>query len=89
VPDATEIAKSVAAAASWDARVTLIRRVPETFGTGQHAEVYAEIASHFYAPSIEPDFAYVHWKEDYELGPIEVAYQSLLRDIGIYDGEPG
>jgi hypothetical protein len=75
VPDASEIAEAVAAAQTWDAKVTIVRRVPESFGTGQHAEVYAAIASRVYAPSIEPDFAYVHWRDDYELTPLEAAYE--------------
>jgi hypothetical protein len=32
-----ETAEAVAAAASWDARIALARRVPETFGQAQHA----------------------------------------------------
>ena len=73
--DASEIAGAVAAAQTWDARVAIIRRVPEAFGTGQHAEVYAAIASLVYGPLIEPDFAYVHWRAEYELAPLEGAYQ--------------
>ncbi len=74
MPTTAEIVDAIVAAATWDARIALIRRVPETFGTSQHAEVYSAIASRVYAPSIEPDFAYVHWRDDYELAPLEAAY---------------
>ena len=75
LPTVDEVVESVAAAPSWDARIAVIRRIPETFGTGQQAAVYSAIASRIYSPSIEPDFAYVHWRDDYELAPIEDAYR--------------
>jgi len=65
----------VAAASDWNARVTLIRRIPETFGKALHREVYARIAEEVYVPSLAPDFAYVHWRAEYELAGIEEAYQ--------------
>lgn len=77
MPDALEIAEEIAAAPTWDARVALIRRLPEAFGTGQLAAVYAAIATRVYAPSIEADFAYVHWRDDYELAPLEAAYATV------------
>jgi hypothetical protein len=64
----------VAAARDWNARVSLIRRVPEDFGKASHREVYARIAEQVYVPYLAPDFAYVHWRPQYELAPIEEAY---------------
>jgi hypothetical protein len=65
VPTPREVADAVAAAAAWNARVALVRRVPEEFGTAQHAAVYATIADRVYVPSLKPDFAYVRWREDF------------------------
>ncbi len=41
----------------------------------QQAAVYAAIAERVYVPTLKPDFAYVHWREDYELGPLNAAYE--------------
>jgi len=67
--------EEVAAAADWNVRVSLIRRVPEAFGTNLHRDVYARIADRVYVPNLVPDFAYVHWRADYELAHIEEAYR--------------
>jgi hypothetical protein len=67
--------EEVAAAADWNVRVALIRRVPEAFGTNLHRDVYARIADRVYVPKLVPDFAYVHWRADYELPHIEAAYR--------------
>ena len=63
------------AAASWNARVALIRKIPEEFGKAQHQAVYAAVAKAVYASELAPDFAYVHWRDEYKLGPIERAYE--------------
>jgi hypothetical protein len=68
------IAEQVAIAPSWDARVALIRKVPESFGKAQHQAVYAAIAERVYVPAVTADFGYVHWRPDYELAPLEAAY---------------
>jgi hypothetical protein len=67
--------EEVAAAADWNVRVSLIRRVPEAFGTNLHRDVYARIADRVYVPNLVPDFAYVHWRADYELPHIQHAYR--------------
>lgn len=68
-------AAEVAAASDWNTRVALIRRVPEVFGKALHRDVYARIAEWVYVPNLAPDFAYVHWRDEYELGTIEEAYR--------------
>lgn len=73
---AEEIAEQVANAPTWNARVGIIRRVPEEFGLSQHQGVYARIAEQVYVPHLKPDFAYIHWRPDYELPAIERAYQA-------------
>lgn len=68
------VAKQVSEAATWDQRVALIRQVPEKFGRAQHREVYAQIAREVYVPSLAPNFAYLHWRPDYELEDFQAAY---------------
>ncbi|MGH8883840.1 MAG: hypothetical protein ACRDYX_01435 [Egibacteraceae bacterium] len=43
-----EAAQEVVATDDWNARVALIRKVPESFGTAQHAVVYSTIARKAY-----------------------------------------
>jgi hypothetical protein len=66
------------AAASWNARIALIRKIPEDFGKAQHQAVYAAIAKTVYATELAPDFAYMHWRDEYELKPIERAYEKAF-----------
>jgi hypothetical protein len=78
VASANQIAATVDAVAqaeNWNQRVTLIRAVPEHFGKAHHQRVYAEIANAVYVSELAPDFAYVHWREDYELSVIQEAYR--------------
>lgn len=80
------IAEQVAAAASWDTRVALIRKVPETFGKAQHQAIYAAIAERVYVPAVTADFGYIHWRLDYELAPLEAAYTDAADQThGFYD----
>jgi hypothetical protein len=74
MPDIKATVSEVAAATDWNARVALIRKVPEAFGKASHRDVYARIAEQVYVPNLAPDFAYVHWRDEYELSPIESAY---------------
>ena len=64
---------------SWDARIALIRKVPEDFGISQHRDVYSTIAQKVYVPNLAPDFAYVHWREDYGLDQLRSAYGDAVR----------
>lgn len=67
--------EQVAAATDWNTRVSLIRRVPEHFGKSAHQRVYAAIAQRVYVPNLAPDFAYIHWREEYELPWVDAAYR--------------
>ncbi len=69
-----ETVESVATAENWNSRIALIRLVPERFGTAAHQEIYSAIARRVYVPSLAPDFAYVHWHEDYELPLAQQTY---------------
>ena len=66
--------EAVAKAATWDARVALIRKIPEQFGLAEHQEIYATIAQRVYVPNLAPDFAYIHWRDEYGLAAVERAY---------------
>lgn len=81
-PTPTEIAEAVADAPTWNARVKAIRRIPEKFGTSEHAAVYAAIAKRVYVPTLQPDYAYVHWREEYELAPLAAAYELACAGTG-------
>jgi len=74
MPDIESTVANIVGASTWDARVALIRRVPEDFGTAQHQAAYSAIAKAVYVRNLAPDFAYIHWREDYELAPIQSAY---------------
>lgn len=65
----------IEAASDWNTRVALVRKVPEIFGLAAHSAVYAQIARKIYVPNLAPDFAYVHQRDEYELAPIESAYE--------------
>ncbi len=83
------ITEQVASAPSWDARVALIRKVPESFGKAHHQAVYAAIAERVYVPAVTADFGYVHWRPDYELAPLEAAYADAARETrGFQDVSP-
>lgn len=69
-----DVASAIDAAETVDARVALIRRIPEQFGIASHKSIYAEIARRVYVPFLAPDFAYVHWREDYELPAFQASY---------------
>jgi hypothetical protein len=69
-----ETVEAVADAVTWDARIAVIRLIPERFGTASHQQVYAAIAKRVYMPNLAPDFAYVHWRDEYELKPLQDAY---------------
>lgn len=73
--DVDALVSDVAEAADWNARVALIRKVPEEFGKAFHGKVYAKIARTVYVPNLAPSFAYVHWRDEYELASVEEAYQ--------------
>lgn len=73
--EAEDVAATVAAA-PWAERVALIRTVPENFGTAQHAQIYAAIATAVYAPHLTPDFGYVHWRDEYELASVQEPYRA-------------
>lgn len=70
------------AAAAWSSRVALVRTIPEKFGTAQHADVYAAIATQVYAPHLVPDFGYVHWRSEYELPIVEHSYRAARELTG-------
>ena len=79
MPDAAEATARIAAAASWDERVSLIRRIPEDFGTAVQPALYSMLARDVYVPHLAPHFAYIHWTADYELEPFVRLYADVER----------
>ncbi len=75
MPDEQSLIKDVISAHDWNIRVSLLRRVPEVFGTSQHPAIYSEIAKTVYVPNLTPDFAYIHWPEEYSLESVEEPYK--------------
>ncbi len=59
--------------------MALVRKVPEDYGTAQHQAVYSAIATQVYAKTFAPDFAYVHWRPDYELEHVLASYELAER----------
>lgn len=68
----------IKAATAWNSRVALIRRIPETHGAAQRPAIYSAVAEAVYVPQLAPDFAYVHWRDEYELPRVERAYETAL-----------
>jgi hypothetical protein len=61
-------------AAGWNQRVSLIRRIPEAYGTAAHRNLYGELARRLYVPQLTPDFAYVFWREEFRLPAVAGPY---------------
>ena len=77
--DVAGIVKAIAAAPTWDARVALIRRIPEAFGTADRPALYSSVAGAVFVPRLTPDFAFIHWRDEYELEPFREAYEEANR----------
>jgi hypothetical protein len=79
-----EVVSRVARAESWSERVAAIRSVPEHFGLAQQPTIYSLIARRVFVPNLAPDFAYVHWREDYELESTLEAYDEAARRTQLF-----
>ncbi len=80
-----EVIAGIVSATTVNERVRLIRQVPEKFGKAEHQEIYSEIAKAVYVKDLSPDFAFVHWREDYELEDIERAYTAACEQTRIFE----
>lgn len=65
---------AIADSSTWNERVQLIRAIPGAYGSAQHQAIYAAVAERVYVPHLTPDFAYIHWREEYGLPVITKAY---------------
>lgn len=74
-PRVTAAIAGISTAESWNRRIALIRQIPEEFGKARHQEIYSQIAEAVYVADLTPDFAYIHWRDEYELPAIERAYE--------------
>lgn len=79
MPTASETIERVVEAAGWNQRVAQIRLIPQHHGTGEHAQIFAEIARVLYLPHLAPDFAYIHEAPFYEQGYFLGAYDAAHR----------
>ena len=66
MPTIEQTVERIISADSWDQRVARIRLVEQNHGTGQHAEIFAEVARAAYVPHLAPDFAYINEAPFYE-----------------------
>ena len=66
-------------APNWNLRVAQIRLIPQHHGTGEHAQIFAEIARLLYVPHLAPDFAYIHEAPFYEQEYFAAAYDAAHR----------
>jgi len=80
VTAADQTVEAIVGAADWNARVARIRQIPQRHGTDEHASLYAAIAKRIYVPNLAPDFAYMHWRLDYELADFLPAYDVAERE---------
>lgn len=62
-----ETVAKILGAPSWDQRVAQIRLVGQRHGTGEHQDIYSQVAKEGYVPYLAPDFAYIHEADFYEL----------------------
>lgn len=65
---------SVAAAKTWDKRVSEIRLIPEKHGIGEHAGIFAAIARELYVPHLAPEFAFVADAPFYDADHFKTVY---------------
>jgi len=69
-------------APNWNQRVAQIRLIPQHHGTGEHAQIFAELARLLYVPHLAPDFAYIHEAPFYEQEYFAAAYDAAHRATG-------
>lgn len=72
--------EAIAGATDWNSRIARIRQIPQKHGTDEHMSLYAAVAKCIYVPNLAPDFAYVHWRPDYELANFMAAYEVAERE---------
>ena len=76
MPTIKETVDRIVSASSWDQRVAQIRLVEQNHGTGQHAEIFADVAREAYVPHLAPDFAYINEAPFYDRPYFTEVYNS-------------
>ncbi len=69
-----DLLRSIVSATTFDERVFLIRTIPEHVGTALQPTLFSDIARRLYVGALAPDFAFIHWSDDYELEPFREDY---------------
>lgn len=82
MPSIAETVGRIVGASTWDQRVAQIRLVGQNHGTGQHAEIFAEVAREAYVPHLAPDFAYINEAPFYERPYFTDVYRSAAAGTG-------
>lgn len=71
---AKDTVAAVAAADTWDKRVTEIRLIPERHGKAEHGAIFAAVARELYVPYLAPDFAFIHDAPFYDADHFDAVY---------------
>ena len=82
MPTRDETVAAVVAAKTLNERVQRIRGIAAQHGTDDQTLIYADLPTRLYVPLLAPDFAYVHWRGDYELADLLPAYDRLVSATG-------
>jgi hypothetical protein len=75
-----DLVSAIVAAPSWNARVNLVRQIPEEYGRAQLRDVYSRLARELYAPDPALELAYVVWRQDYELASVAESYEQAYSE---------
>ena len=76
---AKDTVAAVAAADTWDKRVTEIRLIPERHGKAEHGAIFAAVARELYVPYLAPDFAFIHDAPFYDADHFDATLTVNLR----------
>ncbi len=71
----SDLVSAIVTAPSWNARVNLVRQIPEQYGRAHVRDVYSRLARDFYVPQLALELGYVVWRNDYELASVAEPYQ--------------
>jgi hypothetical protein len=74
MPDIGATVSQIIDAEGWNVRVRLIQQIPEEYGRARLPDVYGQLAQELYVPALAPDFAYVHWRDRFELAAVKEPY---------------
>lgn len=68
--------EEICAAATFDARIAEIRKIPGKHGTDDRPAIFAQVARRLYVPDLTPDFAYIHQLDFYDEPHFHRSYEA-------------